>query len=281
MTLILKQNTRHSAPLTFRPVKFDQLTFGIALLGAIALMAVIGPFFTADPNGIAPANRLKSFSLQHPFGTDGLGRDLLARVISGAQVSLLIGLCVAGAATILGVSLGLVAGYFRRLDLIIMRIMDGMLAIPELLLAVALAGIAQGSFGMVVFALTVPQIPRIVRVARSEVLSLRNRLYVDAAVIAGSSKFKILIRHILPNLIAPLSVQVTYVCAYAVLGEAGLSFIGAGMPADTPSWGVIVSENRSYFQQAPWTIFVAGAFLTLTVLAISSIGDALRKKNGG
>lgn len=277
MTLILRQYT----PLPRRPFVFDQFTIGIGILGAIALMAIVGPFVTGDPNGIAPAKRLLPPSFMHPFGTDGLGRDLLARVASGAQISLLVGLCVAGGATALGVGLGLVAGYFRRLDLIIMRVMDGMLAIPELLLAVALAGIAQGSFGMVVFALTVPQIPRIVRVARSEVLSLRNRLYVDAAVISGSSKHKILVRHILPNLIAPLSVQVTYVCAYAILGEAGLSFIGAGMPADTPSWGVIVSENRSYFQQAPWTIFVAGAFLTLTVLAISSIGEALRKKNGG
>lgn len=281
MTMVLKESAGRATSSALRVPKFDQMTFGLILLGAIALMAIVGPFFTADPNGIAPANRLKPFSLEHPFGTDGLGRDLLARVVSGARISLLVGLCVAGAATVLGLALGLVAGYIRRLDFIIMRIMDGMLAIPELLLAVALAGIAQGSFGMVVFALTVPEIPRIVRVARSEVLSLRTRLYVDAAVVAGSGKVKILVRHILPNLIAPLAVQVTYVCAYAILGEAGLSFIGAGMPGDMPSWGVIVSENRSYFQQAPWTIFVAGAFLTLTVLAISSVGSALRKKNGG
>lgn len=254
-----------------------RLIFGLGTLGLLALMGFLGAFVLQDPNGIAPADRLQFFSSEHLLGTDGLGRDLLARVVAGARISLSVGALVAGFATAFGVVLGLIAGYFKPLDAIIMRVMDGMLAIPELLLAVALASLAEASLGMVVFALTVPEIPRIVRVARAETLVLRKSPFVEAAIVAGSGRVKILSRHILPNLVAPLSVQVTYVCAYAILGEAGLSFIGAGLPANTPSWGVIVAENKSYFQQAPWTVFVTGFFLTITVLAVSAIGDALRK----
>ncbi len=254
-----------------------RLIFGLGTLGILAILGLFGSVFLQDPNALAPANRLQFFSSDHWLGTDGLGRDLLARVVAGARISLAVGLLVAAFATVFGVILGLLAGYFRRLDPIIMRVNDGMLAIPELLLAVALASLAQASLTMVVFALTVPQIPRIVRVARAEVLVLRKSPFVEAAYISGSSRFKILTRHVLPNLVAPLSVQVTYVCAYAILGEAGLSFIGAGLPANTPSWGVIVSENRTFFMQAPWTVFVAGFFLTVTVLAVSAVGDELRK----
>jgi peptide/nickel transport system permease protein len=256
-------------------------SFGLIILALILALAVVGPMVSADPNRIAPADRLQFASMEHPFGTDGLGRDLFARIANGASVSLLVGLYVGLAATVIGLVLGIVAGYFKSVDGAIMRVMDGMMAIPPLLLAVALASMGEASFGMVIFALTVPEIPRIVRVARSEVLSLRTRLYIDAAVVSGSSAIKIMYRHILPNLIAPLSVQVTYVCAHAILAEAGLSFIGAGLPPNDPSWGVIVSENRSYFQSAPWTIFIPGFFLTITILAVSSLGDRLREKFGG
>jgi len=256
-------------------------SFGLVALAVIVLLAVAGPMVSGDPNRISPAQRLQFFSAEHLLGTDGLGRDLFARIANGASVSMLVGLYVGLAATVIGVAIGLVAGYFKRVDSVIMRVMDGMMAIPPLLLAVALASIGEASFGMVVFALTIPEIPRIVRVARSEVLTLRTRLYIDAAVVSGSSAFKIMYRHIVPNLVAPLSIQITYVCAHAILAEAGLSFIGAGLPPDNPSWGVIVSENRSYFQSAPWTIFVPGFFLTITILAVSSLGDRLREKFGG
>lgn len=254
---------------------------GGIILALAAAVAVFGPMIAADPNAMAPARRLQFFSLEHPFGTDGLGRDLFARVVHGCGISLFVGFVVASAATAIGLAIGLATGYFRLVDLVVMRVMDGMMAIPTLLLAVGLASLADASLGLVILALTIPDIPRVVRVTRTEVLSLRERLYVTAAIASGSGSLKILFRHIVPNLMAPLSVQVTYLCAAAILAEAGLSFIGAGMPPETPSWGVIIAENREYLQSAPWTIFVPGLFLTITVLAISLIGDAFRSRSDG
>lgn len=250
--------------------------------GALIIAAfLVGCFLILelDPQKVAPSQRLQFFSFDHWLGTDGLGRDMFARVIHGGVISLAVGISVTALATIAGLSIGLMAGYFRTVDLVVMRIMDGIMAIPTLLLAIALTTLSDPSVLLVIIALAVPDVPRIVRVVRAETLSLRTRTFVTAAIASGSSTSFILGRHIVPNLLGPLSVQVTYVCAAAILHEASLSFIGAGMPAETPSWGVLIAENRQYFQRAPWVVLMPGLCLTALILAISLAGDAIRDRN--
>lgn len=250
--------------------------WGGLLLGAMAVIAVVGPFLTADPIALDPINRLTPPSAEVWFGSDYLGRDVLARVVSGARISLVVGLAVAVVAISIGLVLGMVAGYVRALDAVIMRVMDGLMAIPGVLLAIALVSLSGATLGTVIVAIVIPEIPRVVRLVRSVVLSVREEPYVEAAIASGTRLPLVLSRHILPNTIAPLIVQATYVCGSAMLTEAILGFLGAGIPPEIPSWGNMMSEGRTYFQITPWVIFFPGIALALTVLAVNVVGDGLR-----
>ncbi|MEM8537440.1 MAG: ABC transporter permease [Pseudomonadota bacterium] len=250
--------------------------WGGAVLLAIALMAALGPFFVADPTALNPINRLKPPGAEGLFGTDMLGRDVFSRVINGAQVSLIVGLFVAAIAVALGLFLGLIAGYIRLMDALIMRFMDGLMSIPAILLAIALISLSGATLTTVVVAIVIPEIPRVVRLVRSVVLTVREEPYVEAAIAAGTRVPTILLRHVLPNTIAPLIVQATYICGSAMLTESILGFLGAGIPPEIPSWGNIMSEGRTFFQLTPWIIFFPGICLALTVLAVNVIGDGLR-----
>ena len=250
--------------------------WGGLLLLVMVIVAVLGPLFTVDPVALNPIKRLKPPSAEFWFGTDFLGRDVLARVIHGARVSLVVGLAVAVIAVALGLVIGLVSGYLRWLDAIMMRVMDGLMAIPGILLAIALISLSGATLVTVIIAIVIPEIPRVVRLVRSVVLSVREEPYVEAAIAAGTRLLPILWRHILPNTIAPLIVQATYICGSAMLTEAILGFLGAGIPPEIPSWGNIMSEGRTYFQLTPWIIFYPGIALALTVLAVNTVGDGLR-----
>lgn len=250
--------------------------WGGALLLAMAAVAAAGPLFTADPVSLNPTMRLQGASAEAWFGTDFLGRDVFARTVWGARVSLVVGLAVAAIAVAVGLLLGMIAGYVRALDAPIMRLMDGLMAIPGILLAIAMISLSGATLGTVVVAIVIPEIPRVTRLVRSIVLSVREEPYVEAAVAAGTTTPLILSRHILPNTIAPLIVQATYVCGSAMLTEAILGFLGAGIPPEIPSWGNIMSEGRTYFQISPWIIFFPGLALSLTVLAVNVVGDGLR-----
>jgi peptide/nickel transport system permease protein len=225
---------------------------------------------------VAPIDRLKPPSAEHWFGTDALGRDVYSRVVYGSRVSLSVGLAVALLSTGLGLLLGLLTGFIRWLDPIIMRIMDGLMSIPSILLAIALMALTKASVENVIIAITISEIPRVVRLVRSLVLTLRDQPYVEAATACGTSMVLTLTRHILPNIMAPLLVQATYVCASAMITEAILSFIGAGTPPNIPSWGNIMAEGRSLFQIAGYLIFFPAIFLSLTVLAVNFLGDGMR-----
>jgi len=242
-------------------------------MGAVALMA---PAITVDPIEIAPAERLRPPAPQAWFGTDNLGRDVLSRTLNGGRVSLVVGLSVAGLACVLGLLVGLMSGFFRAVDAVAMRVMDGLMAIPEILLAIALVAVTSAKIENVIIAITVPEVPRIARLVRSIVLGLRQQPYVEAAISAGTSTPKILLRHILPNTMPALLVQGTYVAASAIITEALLGFIGAGTPPEIPSWGNVMATGRTFFQIAPWIIFFPGLFLTATVLAVNVLGDGLR-----
>lgn len=250
--------------------------WGGSLLLLFALIAIFGPLFTADPAALNPIKRLKPPSMDIWFGSDFLGRDIFARVIYGGRISLVVGIAVAVIAVIIGLFLGLVAGYVRALDAVIMRVMDGLMSIPAILLAIALISLSGATLSTVVIAIVIPEIPRVVRLVRAVVLTVREEPYVEAAIAAGTRLPLIMVRHILPNTIAPLIVQATYVCASAMLTESILGFLGAGIPPEIPSWGNIMSEGRTYFQISPWIIFFPGLALALTVLAVNIVGDGLR-----
>ena len=250
---------------------------GGALLAAIALMAIAAPLLgTADPTAIAPSRRLRLPSAAYWFGTDMLGRDLYSRVLYGARVSLVVGFAVGALASGIGLLIGVVAGYVRLADAIIMRVMDGLMSIPSILLAIALMALTRGSVQNVVLAITVAEIPRVTRLVRGVVLSLREQPYVEAAVASGTRAPRVIFRHILPNTLAPIMVQATFICASAMITEAILSFIGAGTPPTIPSWGNIMAEGRSLWQVKPFVVFFPAAFLSLTVLAVNLLGDGLR-----
>ncbi|MDB5901253.1 MAG: transporter permease [Betaproteobacteria bacterium] len=250
---------------------------GAAVLGIMILVALFAPWLgTIDPQAVAPLRRLKPPSAEYWFGSDMLGRDVYSRVIYGARVSLAVGIAVALFSTFVGLAIGLVTGYIRWVDAIVMRIMDGLMSIPSVLLAIALMALTRASIGNVILAITLAEVPRVVRLVRSLVLTLREQPYVEAAVAAGTTLPRILTRHILPNTVAPLLVQATYVCASAMITEAILSFIGAGTPPNIPSWGNIMAEARSLFQIAGYLILFPGICLSLTVLAINLLGDGMR-----
>ncbi len=251
---------------------------GAMLLGTLVIMAVIAPWITGDPFRLSPVNRLRPPSERWWFGTDQFGRDVFARTIYGARVSLIVGLSVGLIASLIGLAIGLLCGYFRLVDAVVMRVMDGLMAIPSILLAIALITLTRPGLGIVIIAIVIPEVPRIARVVRSVVLSIRGQPYIESATAGGTRSARLLIRHILPNTLAPLIVQATYVCASAMLIEASLSFLGAGVPPEIPSWGNIIAQGRSFFQIAPWSILIPGVFLGLTVLAVNMLGDGLRDR---
>jgi peptide/nickel transport system permease protein len=251
--------------------------FGGVILALMIIVAIFAPWLgTVDPEAVSPVKRLRHPSLAYWFGTDMLGRDVYSRVVYGARISLFVGLAVAGLSTLLGVVIGLVTGYIRWLDAIVMRIMDGLMSIPSVLLAIALMALTKASVGNVIVAITLAEVPRVVRLVRSLVLTLREQTYVEAATAAGTTLPRILARHILPNIVAPLLVQGTYVCGSAMITEAILSFIGAGTPPNIPSWGNIMAEGRSMIQIAGYLILFPGICLSLTVLAVNLLGDGMR-----
>jgi len=253
------------------------IAIGSALLLAMLLIAVFAPWIgTVDPTALAPARRTREPSAAFWFGTDMLGRDVYSRVLYGTRVSLTVGFAVAILASLVGLAIGLVSGFIRWADGFIMRVMDGLMSIPPILLAIALMALTRGSVGNVITAITIAEIPRVSRLVRSVVLSLREQPYVDAAVAAGTRTPMIILRHILPNTVAPMTVQATYVCASAMIIEAILSFIGAGTPPTIPSWGNIMAEGRALWQVKPYIVFFPAIFLSVTVLAINLLGDGLR-----
>ena len=253
------------------------MAFGLAIIGLAVLMAVFAPLITRiDPQALDPVNRLQAPSAAAFFGTDSVGRDVFSRTIYGSRLSLAIGLCVTLATIVSGVAIGIVAGYNKLADNIVMRFMDGLMAFPSFLLAIALVALLGASFQNVVIALSVVETPRVARIVRGSVLSLRERQYVEGALAVGAMPLRILAYHIFPNLVAPLTVQATYVFALAILVEAGLSFLGAGVPPFIPSWGNMMGEAKLYMQLAVWTIFFPGLFLSLTVLGANLVGDGLR-----
>ena len=250
---------------------------GIAIVLVMAFVAIFAPLlFTSDPSAVAPRERFSPPSAGHWFGTDNIGRDLWSRVLFGSRVSMTVGAAVAGISVLSSIVFGLLAGYYRRLDAIIMRVMDGLMAIPSVLLAMALMALLGGSVQNVIIALCVVETPRAVRIVRSSVLSIREEMFVDAAHALGVSPPRILRSHILPNTFAPLIVQASFIAASAVLVEAYLSFVGAGPPPEVPSWGNIMAEGRHYISRFVWMIVFPGIFLTLTVLGINLAGDGLR-----
>jgi peptide/nickel transport system permease protein len=253
------------------------IVLGGTVVGLMILMAIFAPLlFTVDPTALAPAKRTRPPSEIYWFGTDMLGRDVYSRVIYGSRVSLTVGFSVAAVASIIGTFLGLVAGFTRWMDTIVMRIMDGMMSIPGILLAIALMALTRASMKNVIIALAAAEFPRVCRLVRGVVLSLREQPYVEAAIASGTRVPVIIWRHILPNTLAPLMVQATFICASAMIGEATLSFLGAGTPPIIPSWGNIMAEGRALWQVKPYIVFFPAIFLCLTVLAVNMLGDGLR-----
>jgi peptide/nickel transport system permease protein len=243
----------------------------------VAASALFAPWLAPhDPLQLAPSLRLRPPGPEFPLGSDAYGRDLFSRILYGGRVSLVLGVGTAAVSVAIGLAIGLVAGYFEWAGAVLMRVMDGLMAIPSILLAMAIVALWGAGLGTVLFAIAIPEIPRVVRLVRSVVLSAREEPYVEAAVAAGTSQFKILWRHLMPNTIAPLIVQATFICASAILTEAILSFVGVGIPPETPSWGNIMAEGRSAFQIKPSLIFYPGLVLSLTILSINLLGDAAR-----
>jgi peptide/nickel transport system permease protein len=250
----------------------------VAVVTLVAACALLAPPVLGYSNDLNMSEALQPPNAAHWFGTDNLGRDIFVRTLSGARTSIMVGLGVSMLTLIAGGLIGLVAGYVRMADTVLMRIMDGLMAIPGVLLAIALASLLGGGLATVLIAISVPEIPRTARLMRSVVLSLREMPYVDAAIAIGSSTPRVLLRHILPNATEALIVQATFVCASAILAEAILSFIGVGISPELPSWGNVMAGGRQFFRVAPWVIAFPGLFLSLLVIAINLLGDALRER---
>ncbi|HLY47362.1 MAG TPA: ABC transporter permease [Stellaceae bacterium] len=282
MAVVHPEIARSAAPARPSPVwrylrRHPTIVAGGVLLFLMAAMAALAPWLgTVDPQALAPIDRLKWPSAAHWFGTDMLGRDVYSRTVYGARVSLVVGLSVALLATGLGLAIGVVTGFTRWVDAIVMRVMDGLMSIPSILIAIALMALTRASLRNVIFAIAVGEVPRVTRLVRGVVLTLREQPYVEAAIASGTGFFRILWRHIVPNTLAPLLVQGTYIAASAMITEAILSFIGAGTPPNIPSWGNIMAEGRSLFQVAYYILLFPGIMLSLTVLAINLLGDGLR-----
>jgi peptide/nickel transport system permease protein len=264
---------------------------GGAILALVFAIAVLAPILgTVSPSQIDPAARNRrpgaesvvrgpdggETRLTHRMGTDSLGRDVYSRVLYGGRVSLIVGVTVALASSLVGLVIGVLAGYLRWLDTAVMRVMDGLMSIPAILLAIGLVSLSRAGLRTVIIAIVIPEIPRVVRLVRSVVLTIREEAYVEAAIALGAWTPALLARHVLPNTIAPLVVQATFVCASAIVVEAILSFLGVGIPPETPTWGNIMAEGRSLFRIFPHNILFPGVFLAATVLAVNMLGDGLR-----
>ena len=253
------------------------IVIGGILLSIMVLMALFAPLlYPDDPRFINPSKRLRPPQADFWFGTDMFGRDVYGRTIYGAQISLIVGITVAVLSTGIGLAIGLVSGYNRTMDAIVMRVMDGLMSIPSILLAIAMMALMSASVQNVIIAITIPEVPRVVRLVRGLVLTLREQPYVEAAAAMGAGFTRTIIHHILPNTLAPIIVQGTYIMASAVIVEAYLSFLGAGTPPDVPSWGNVMAEGRTYVQIGFWIILFPGICLALTVLSINLLGDGLR-----
>lgn len=253
------------------------MTAGLVILAVVCVIAITAPLLSREsPTVMRTRERLLPPSAQYWFGSDHFGRDVFARAMYGSRISLTVGFSVAAVALSAGAAVGLAAGYFRRFDAIVMRVMDGIMAIPGLLLAIALVALLGASLQNVIIALTVTATPGISRVVRSSVLTLRSQLYVDAATSIGATLPRILLRHVLPNAWAPIIVLGTFIIPGVMLTEAGLSFLGAGTPPETPSWGNMIAEGRRFIRNAAWMIVFPGVFLSLTVLGVNLLGDGLR-----
>ncbi len=279
-------------PSAWQRVKRNMsVRIGGTCLLILVLIALLAPWLgTVDPTLFDPASRdllpgkqgeittLEGEQLKHTFrmGSDSFGRDIYSRVIFGTQVSLMVGLFTAVVAMSVGILLGLCAGFLRWLDGPLMRVMDGVMAIPAILIAIALVAMWRGSLLTVVVAIAIPEIPRVTRLVRSLVLTIREEPYVEAAIAMGTPIWRIMLRHILPNAVAPLVVQGTFICASGILVEAILSFLGVGLPPDIPTWGNVMAEGRAQFNEYPHNIFFPGIFLAVTVLAVNMLGDGLR-----
>lgn len=275
---LIKPPKRHGRIVTFI-LREPAMCFGLAILALVFLAAIFAPLISqTDPKALNPAMRLLSPSTDAIFGTDMLGRDVFSRVVYGARVSLMVGFGVAILATVTGLAIGLAAGFVPWLDGIVMRLMDGLMAIPSILLAIALMAVAGASIANVILAIALAEMPRMARLVRSTVLTLRENSYVEAAITSGTGPLGIIRHHILPNAMPPVIVQATYVCASAMVIEAILSFIGAGTPPSIPSWGNIMTEGRSLWQIKPFLIGFPAVFLSLTVLAVNLVGDGLRDR---
>jgi peptide/nickel transport system permease protein len=273
-----------AAPRTARTLMVRRLVrrhpmmlFGGAMLVVLSVISAFAPWIAPhNPIELNVVDRLRPPGGDYWLGTDAYGRDMLSRILYGGRVSLLVGISVALLSTVIGLVIGVMAGYHRVADAIVMRIMDGLMAIPGILLAIALMALTKASIEVVVIAITVPEVPRVVRLVRSVVLSIREQTYVQAAITIGTRFHRLMLRHVLPNTLAPLIVQATYIFASAVLIEAYLSFLGVGTPPEIPSWGNIIAEGRLYVQIAFWHVAFPGIFLALMVLSINVLGDGLR-----
>ena len=250
---------------------------GAILFGAILIVAILAPWIAPlDPNKLSMRNKFQPPSANFLFGTDNFGRSLWSRVVWGAQLSMLIGGSVVAINAIAGTAIGAIAGYVPKLDNLLMRINDALMAFPAVLLAIAVTAVLGPSVNDVIIALAIVYTPRTARIVRASVIVLREMEYVQAARAAGAGDWRILRRHILPNAMAPLIVQLSFLFAYAVLTEATLSFLGVGAVPPTPTWGNIMAEGRQYMTDAPWIITIPGAALMITVLGLNLLGDGLR-----
>ncbi|MCO6426184.1 ABC transporter permease (plasmid) [Sinorhizobium meliloti] len=278
MTLLATVEIKSTAPLGL--VSFARrhplVLIGSGLLVLLIGVALAAPFYAGDPGNMNPFKRLQRPSAEMWFGSDNLGRDVFARTIFGARISLLVGLLSAACAALVGLLIGVLAGYNRTFDSVLMRVMDGLMSIPTILLAIALISLTGPGVGILIVAIAIPETPAVARLVRSTVLSVRERPYVEAALCGGARLSKVLWRHILPSTIPALMVQSATVCASAIMTEAALSFLGVGVPPEIPSWGNMIASSRLYLAIAPLTIFAPGICLAVTVLAVNMLGDGLR-----
>ena len=253
------------------------MVIGMVVFAIIVLSAIFIPMFNGvDPDAMDVVNRLKPPSAEHIFGTDEFGRDLFTRVLYGARSSLTVGCAVAIMACFFGTIIGIYASYFKVADAVLMRICEGLTAIPGILLAIALMAALGASNTNVIIALTIVYTPSVARVVRSSALVAKGRLYVEAAKVQGASSGRILGKLILPNVISPLTVQASYIFAQAIISEASLSFLGAGIPAPAASWGNILQSSKSVLSKSPWPMVFPGLAVVLCVLSLNLLGDGLR-----
>ena len=250
---------------------------GAAILAVVALAALLAPWIAPyDPMALKVLDRLQSPRAAHWFGTDELGRDVFSRVIFGARYSLLIGALVVVVSMVCGVLLGLAAGFFRRLDGPVMRLVDAMMSFPDILLAIALVAVLGASMTNVILALAIVYTPRVARVVRASTLVVRELLFIEAARALGISTWRILFIHVLQNIASPILVQATFIFAYAVLAEAGLSFLGVGVPPVLPTWGSMISSGQQFAHQAIWLVVFPGIAIILSALSLQMVGDGFR-----